>query len=93
VISGEALAGMIYWMSRVVTDSQGVRIGGEVVTTNKAIPRRRFRIEEGQVHWEGGDTEPSLPIDSGALNVSGIVKPCSIRVDGDVVTLEPCKEE
>ena len=31
------------------------------------------------------------PIESGALNVSGIVEACSIRVDGDVVTLEPCK--
>ena len=90
MISGQALAGTICWMERVVTDSQGVRIffhpyhnmtfGGAVVTANEAAPRRRFRIEAGQVHWENGDAEPSLLLKPGewAPLIAGVENTCRI---------------
>jgi uncharacterized membrane protein len=93
VIPGEALAGTICWVARVVTDSQGVRIffesyhnmtiGGAVVTANEATARRRFRIEAGQVHWENGDTEPSLLLKPGewAPLSAGVENTCRIGFD------------
>ena len=93
MIPRESLAGTICWMSRVLTDSQGVRIffqpytnmiiGGAVVTENKATPRRRFRIEEGQVHWETGDIEPSLLLKPGesAPLIAGVENTCRISFD------------
>jgi hypothetical protein len=93
MIPGKAPAVTICWMSRVVTDSQGVRIffqqyhnmalSGAVVTANEAAPRRRFRVEAGQVHWENGDTEPSLllkPAEWAPL-IAGVENTCRISFD------------
>jgi hypothetical protein len=58
-------------------------LGGVVVAENEATPRRRFRIEAGQVHWDNGATEPSLPLKPGewAPLIAGVENTCRISFD------------
>lgn len=94
MISGEALAGTICWIEKVVTDKQGVRIffisnmplSGAVVAANKATPRRQFRIEEGKVHWIKDATEPSLLLKPGewAPLIGGAENTCRISFDEEL---------
>ncbi len=93
LMSSEPRAATICWISRVATDSQGVRvffqayptmiIGGAVETANEATPRRRFRIKAGQVHWENGDVEPSLLLKPGewAPLIAGVENTCRLSFD------------